>query len=415
MSKRAVILSGSLGTGHDVVSEVVSGSLAGLGWESRTLDCMGLLGPLAGRAGDWVFRRLMARPAVFDGLHFAHLRAGSRLATAMDHAATPRLLAALRSELREEPADLIISVFAAGVPAAAGLAAGGIPTGLPAAAGLAAGDVPAAGRFMPRLRTVVLCPDALPHATWVREGIDLFLVTSAAAEAGVRRYLPQARTAIVPPPVRLAFYRPVPQLTARASLGIPPGARCVLLMGGGWGLGPVEGAARALASAGVHVLAVAGRNRRLEARLRDLAASSPRILPFGFTPRIPELMSACDLVVTLPGALTCGEARAAGRSLVLVDAMPGHGRENVQHELELGAAEVSSPRPLEIAASVLAALDRPRPATPGRQAADWDQAFAAAIDSIGAGPDDRADAVADKPAVIGGYPHTRSAREVGYP
>jgi UDP-N-acetylglucosamine:LPS N-acetylglucosamine transferase len=163
------------------------------------------------------------------------------------------------------------------------------------------------------------------------------------------------------------------------------------------------------------VLAVAGRNRRLEARLRDLAASSPRILPFGFTPRIPELMSACDLVVTLPGALTCGEARAAGRSLVLVDAMPGHGRENVQHELELGGAEVSSPRPLEIAASVLAALDRPRPATPGRQAADWDQAFAAAIDSIGAGPDDRPDAVADKPAVIGGYPHTRSAREVGYP
>jgi len=415
VSKRAVILSGSLGTGHDVVSEVVSGSLAGLGWESRTLDCMGLLGPLAGRAGDWVFRRLMARPAVFDGLHFAHLRAGSRLATAMDHAATPRLLAALRSELREEPADLIISVFAAGVPAAAGLAAGGIPTGLPATAGLAAGDVPAAGRFMPRLRTVVLCPDALPHATWVREGIDLFLVTSAAAEAGVRRYLPRARTAIVPPPVRPAFYRPVPQLTARASLGIPPGARCVLLMGGGWGLGPVEGAARALASAGVHVLAVAGRNRRLEARLRDLAASSPRILPFGFTPRIPELMSACDLVVTLPGALTCGEARAAGRSLVLVDAMPGHGRENVQHELELGGAEVSSPRPLEIAASVLAALDRPRPATPGRQAADWDQAFAAAIDSIGAGPDDRPDAVADKPAVIGGYPHTRSAREVGYP
>ncbi len=96
MPQRAVILSGSLGLGHDVVSEVVSGSLAGLGWESRTLDCMALLGPRAGRAADWVFRRLMARPEVFDGLHFAHLRAGSRLATAMDRAATPRLLAALR-------------------------------------------------------------------------------------------------------------------------------------------------------------------------------------------------------------------------------------------------------------------------------------------------------------------------------
>ncbi|HEX9357967.1 MAG TPA: glycosyltransferase [Streptosporangiaceae bacterium] len=405
MPKRAVILSGSLGSGHDIVCEVVTGSLAGLGWESRALDCMSLLGPRAGRAGDWVFRRLMARPGVYDGLHFAHLRAGSRLAAAMDRAATPRLLAALDGALRQQPADLIISVFAAGVPAAAGLAASG----------------------RPGLRTIVLCPDALPHAAWVREGIDLFLVTSAAAAAGVRRYLPGARIAIIPPPLRPAFCHLAPQPEARSAVGIPPGARCVLLMGGGWGLGPVEGAARALAAAGVQVLAVAGRNGRLEARLRALAAISPRVHPCGFTPAIPELMSACDLVVTLPGALTCAEARAAGRGLVLIDAMPGHGRENVQHQLELGGAEVSGPRPLEIARSVLAALGRPRPARAGRPAADWDEAFAAALASIGAGQERRPDAVAGGPAVPGGPavaggaavpggpPHQRSAREVGYP
>jgi processive 1,2-diacylglycerol beta-glucosyltransferase len=220
--QRAVILSGSLGLGHDVVSEVLSASLAGLGWESRTLDCMSLLGPRAGRAGDWVFRRLMARPGVFDGLHFAHLRAGSRLATAMDRTATPRLVSALRGVLRAESPDMIISVFAAGVPAAAELAGG-----------------------LPRPRTVVLCPDALPHATWVRPGIDLFLVTSPAGAAGVRRYLPRARIAVVPPPVRPAFAHLRPRPESRASLGIPADARCVLLMGGGWGLGPVEGAARA--------------------------------------------------------------------------------------------------------------------------------------------------------------------------
>ena len=190
-------------------------------------------------------------------------------------------------------------------------------------------------------------------------------------------------------------------------------------MGGGWGLGPVEGAARALAAAGVHVLAVAGRNRRLASRLGSLAASSPRVHPYGFTPRIAELMSACDLVVTLPGALTCGEARAAGRSLVLLDAMPGHGRENLQHELELGGAEACSPRPPEITASVLAALDRPvldrpvldqhvsgrpRPAGAGGPGGDWDQAFAAAMASIG---------LAREPS--GGRPNALTFREAGYP
>jgi UDP-N-acetylglucosamine:LPS N-acetylglucosamine transferase len=156
-------------------------------------------------------------------------------------------------------------------------------------------------------------------------------------------------------------------------------------MGGGWGLGPVEEAARALAGAGVYVLAVAGHNRRLDARLEALAARSPRVHPFGFTPRIAELMSACDLVVTLPGALTCAEARVAGRRLVLIDAMPGHGRENVQHELELGEAEACGPRPEQIVASVLAALDRPPPAAGHRPGGDWDQAFAAALASIGLG------------------------------
>ena len=123
MPQRAVILSGSLGMGHDVVSDVVSASLAGLGWQARTLDCMALLGPRASWAGDWVFRRLMARPGIYDGLHFAHLRTGSRLATAMDRAATPRLVSALREVVAAERADMIISVFAAGVPAVAGLAA----------------------------------------------------------------------------------------------------------------------------------------------------------------------------------------------------------------------------------------------------------------------------------------------------
>jgi processive 1,2-diacylglycerol beta-glucosyltransferase len=402
--QRAVILSGSLGMGHDVVSEVVSASLAGLGWPARTLDCMTLLGPRAGRAGDWVFRRLMARPGIFDGLHFAHLRTGSRLATAMDRAATPRLVSALRGALHDEPPDLIISVFAAGVPAAAEL-----------------------GGSRPWPRTVVLCPDALPHATWVRPGIDLLLVTSPAGEAAVRRYLPRARVAVVPPPVRPAFAHLPPRPQARASLGIPPDARCVLLMGGGWGLGPVQGAARALAAAGVHVLAVAGHNARLAARLESLAASSPRVHPYGFTSRIAELMSASDLVVTMPGAQTCGEARAAGRRLMLLDAMPGHGRENLQHELELGAAWACNPRPPEIVASVLAALDRPGPAGPVRPAGGWDQAFAAALASIGAGPQHQpgsaaghvagSAAAADGPAtaVIGGQPHDHSTREVGYP
>jgi hypothetical protein len=140
----------------------------------------------------------------------------------------------------------------------------------------------------------------------------------------------------------------------------------------------------ALSGAGVHVRAVAGQNRRLERRLGELARRDARVHPFGFTDRIAGLMAACDLVVTLPGALTCGEARAVGRPLMLLDAMPGHGRENLQHELDLGGADVCNPRPGDLTRSVLAALDR-------RTGAEWLQAFAAALTGLGASPPRRPD------------------------
>ena len=58
------------------------------------------------------------------------------------------------------------------------------------------------------------------HSLWVRDGINLFLVTSEAAAASVRRYVPRAPIAIVPAPVRPEFHRAPTQAEARAALGI---------------------------------------------------------------------------------------------------------------------------------------------------------------------------------------------------
>jgi UDP-N-acetylglucosamine:LPS N-acetylglucosamine transferase len=132
----------------------------------------------------------------------------------------------------------------------------------------------------------------------------------------------------------------------------------------------------------VHVLAVAGRDARIERRLRTLAAGTPRITPFGFTDRVPELMAAADLVVALPGATTCSEARVVGRHLLLLDVMPGHGRDNLLHELELGRAHACVLTPSGVTASVLALRDGaigPAASLVPR----WEPAYVAALQGIG--------------------------------
>ncbi len=188
----------------------------------------------------------------------------------------------------------------------------------------------------------------------------------------------------MPPPVRPAFYAAPSQPEARKALGMPSGDPCLLVIDSGWGFGPLVQSVAALAEAGVHVLAVAGRQRAVERQLRALARTSPRVMPFGFTDRVPELMAAADVVLALPGAVTCSEARVVGRPLLLLDVMPGHGRDNLQHELEMGAADVCGPSPAGVTASALALLDRTsRPASRSGLPPRWEPAYVAAFRQIG--------------------------------
>lgn len=361
VEQQAVLLSGSLGLGHEMMVRSCTSVLGRSGWGVRTLDSMAMLGSRCGPAGERLFTRLVGRtPGLYDALHFAHLRTGSPLASFMDDRASARLVPALRHELATRPADLVLSVFATGASAAAKLKS------------------EAPGR-----RTVVLCTDVTLHRLWVTEGTDLFITTSPAARASVLRYLPRARTAVIPPPVRPEFSRAPSRKAARAALGLPEDRPCVLVIDSGWGFGHLERSVVGLAEAGVEVLAVAGRRKTLESRLRALSATTPRLHAFGFVDDVPSLMAAADVVTALPGATTCGEARAVGRPLLLLDLMPGHGRDNLLHELELGNARVAGPSPEDLVAAALALLDdpaaTPRPAAP----APWQTAFATALQEIG--------------------------------
>ncbi|MGH3280708.1 MAG: hypothetical protein ACRDNW_16445 [Trebonia sp.] len=363
MAGSALLLSGPLGLGHEMPARSFAGLLGQAGWRVRTRDSMSLLGDGGGQAGQRVFDRLMTVPGVYDGLHFAQLRTGGALARLAEQLAARRAVPALHTELRGEAADLVLSVFATGALAAARLRE----------------QRPGEG-----FRAVVYCPDVAAHKLWVHEGTDLFLVSSPAAAASVRRFRPRAPVALVPPPVRAAFYDAPSQAAAREWLAIPADARCALLIDSGWGFAPLPAAAAALADAGVHVMAVAGRNSRAERELRELAGTRPRLQPFGFTGQVPMLMAASDVVVGLPGAATCAETRVVGRLLLLLDVMPGHGRDNLLHELEQGGAEACGPAAADIAASVTALLERvgaDRATAPG--VPRWEPAFIAALGEIG--------------------------------
>jgi len=358
---RALLLSGSLGMGHDVMAEACAVSLAARGWTSTTMNSLELMGKAAGGMGERVFRGLLSIPGMYDAFHYEQLRQGGRLARLAERGSSKYAVPALRAELAGRPARLLISVFATGAAAAGRLKA-----------------------EFPGLTTVTFCTDVNPHWMWVHPSTDLYLVTSETGRGFVRRFHPDAEVAVVPAPVRPQFYAAPSQAEARHRLGLPAEERCVLLMAGAWGIGPLVELAGTLAASGLHTLVVAGRNAALRTALRRAAEHQPRLVPFGFTDRIPELMAAADLVITSSGD-TCSEARVIGRRLLLLDVVPGHGRENLQHELERGSADIAPTDPDGLLAAVHSALGRVTPPRDRvtRTGAAWEVAFSAALAGLG--------------------------------
>jgi UDP-N-acetylglucosamine:LPS N-acetylglucosamine transferase len=374
-TRRALFLSGSFGKGHDTLAEACAEALDPFGVESTIVDCMPMLGRGLSGVGDRVFRTLLSWPPAYDAFHFSQLRAEGPLGRFADRAAVKVMMPNLRREVDARDPDLVVSVFATGAAGAAALK-----------------------RERPDLMTVVFMTDSVAHRIWVHEGTDLHLVTSELAAASIRRYEPTASVSVVEAPVRRAFADPPSQAAARATLGVDPAARCVLVMSGGWGIGPVAEITRALAAQGYAVLAVAGDNEALAGRLREIAATSPRVVPFGYTDQVASLMAASDVVVTSSGD-TCREARAVGRPLVLLDVVPGHGRENLLHEVEMGDAAMCSPSVRSVVGAVDWTLARgrrgpdPTPPDPthpdptgaeGPAGARWSDGFLAALRSMGA-------------------------------
>lgn len=170
----ALLVSGSIGMGHDALAAACAVTLEARGLSTQTLDAMRLLGRGGNSAGERVFRAMLAVPGLFDAFHFAGLRTGSKLALRADAAARRQLVPRLRRYLDEHPAALAISVFSTGASAISSLAP----------------------RY-PAMSHVVFCTDVTPHRLWVHPNVDLYLVTSQVAEAAVRRFQPDARVLVM--------------------------------------------------------------------------------------------------------------------------------------------------------------------------------------------------------------------------
>jgi processive 1,2-diacylglycerol beta-glucosyltransferase len=357
--RRVLILSGSIGQGHAAVAQACAEAFRNAGHDPVIRDCMELLGPIRRRVAHAVFRGLLGVPPLYDALHFSGLRAGAPFAVRSAGRATVHLVRALRPELEHPSLEAVLAVFALG-----------------------AGVVGWAAQRRKELKGVVVVSDATAHRVWVQPGVKRYVVFSQLAAGSVLQYDPGAEVVVVDPPVRTQFFDPPERLAARQTLGWPESETIALVMGGGWARGPLLQIAARLAARDLFPVVLAGANRRLLHHVATGPDGHRPMLVLGPRDDVHLLMAASDVVVTSPGQ-ACHEARVVGRPLVVMDSVPGHGRENLLGELAQGGMLAAAANPRAVEEAVLAVLQGARHSPAAVPRGPWARQLLEAVEGTG--------------------------------
>jgi len=188
--------------------------------------------------------------------------------------------------------------------------------------------------------TVSIVTDFEAHALWMDANVDLYCVAAEETKARlVARGASAAQVLATGIPIAAKFSSRVDAATVRKQLGLRDDLPILLVLSGGFGMGPVAQILVALdeIQRPFQTLVVAGRN---EALRRDLAAQDRRhpTRVLGFVTNMDELMAVSDLLITKPGGLTTSEALALGKPLFILNPIPGQEAANSDFLLERGAA-----------------------------------------------------------------------------
>lgn len=297
---RVLILSASIGGGHNAAAAVLRAELEQAGCSVVVLDGFATATPLLSRYLAWGYPvQLRYTPWLYDWEFWSSHR---RLFAKMWR----RMYATLSGEAFRTLVDLlepqlVISTYPLVTQALGVLRRKGIL------------QVP----------VVAVITDYGVHRLWTAPGIDLHLVPSRVSAAQIDEATGSVR--IMRPLVRSAFWEPRDREVVRRRYGFAPNEFVALIVAGAWGIGRVELIVRDVVACGVRTVVVCGRNRELAARLQKEYAAHPRVWILGWTDELPELMAAADCLVQNAGGLTCLEAIASRLPIIIYRPITGHG------------------------------------------------------------------------------------------
>lgn len=218
------------------------------------------------------------------------------------------------------------------------------------------------GKGLPTPPVWVHVTDFDVHGMWLHPHMQGYFVASDEVAARLAtRGVPAGRIHVTGIAISPQFRQTPSRQEAASELGINPEKTTLLMLSGGAGVGGIDALLEQIAALprDIQIIALAGRNEELLARLQGVAARHPgRILALGFTRTIERVMAAADVAITKPGGLTTSECLTMQLPMIVVSPIPGQEERNADMLLEAGCA-LKAVDPASLNFKILSLVDNP--------------------------------------------------------
>ena len=195
-------------------------------------------------------------------------------------------------------------------------------------------------------RLITIITDMMPHYFWLEKGPDYFIVAIEETKKDlVKRGIDENMVKVLGIPCDPAFGFSKGRAELIKKMGLGEDFFNVLIMGGGFGTGPVEKIIDSVCTLEVsirdslQVIVICGKNKVLFEQLnKKRSAFGVKLYIFGYMTNIDEFMELSDCIVTKSGGLTISEALSKKLPMIIIQPIPGQETRNAKVLARYGAA-----------------------------------------------------------------------------
>jgi len=176
-------------------------------------------------------------------------------------------------------------------------------------------------------RLVTIVTDYRLHAWWVCEGTDVYIVASEDTRRDLEgRKVDPAKIKVMGIPIEPVFSKPLDRSKIFKETGLRDDLFTILVVGGGFGMGPIEGIVKVISqiSRELQTVVVCGHNEELAHKIQSLKDEYKlNMKVLGFIDNVYEYMDISDILISKSGGITVSESLAKEIPLVVISPILG--------------------------------------------------------------------------------------------